>query len=216
MAELDGHRTGTCALSQRGAALLADPALVAPQLRSVEERARKYRARVRLRLGLAGAAVLVIAALAVAIPIGLRGSGGPHVSRPAGVHALKFRMAVTGNRPSRGLVAGERLTINVHMTVPRDTRVTVLWLGISQGIIAGPGRDGTRPLGMRPVLAHLRETFSPGRRYALTLRWTVPAGGLAASATLEASWLGTAPDIPGGRPGGASVGQPIGPLVISR
>jgi hypothetical protein len=159
------------------------------------------------------AAVAVIA-LGVAVPIGLRPS--PPSGRPALVRPLAFTVSVSGSRPSRNLVPGERLTIKVGMTVPRRTTVTVLWLGISQGIITSPGLNGTRPAGMWPVLAHLRRAFTPGRRYAIRLKWTVPAEGLAASAFLEASWSGAAPDEPGGPPVDTGVGQSIGPLVISR
>ena len=59
------------------------------------------------------------------------------------------------------------------MTDRVDATVTAQWLGISKGTW-GNGPKG-RPIGMKPILAHIRKPLSPGS-HRFRLRWTVPAG----------------------------------------
>jgi hypothetical protein len=98
------------------------------------------------------------------------------------------------NALSRGFAVrpGERLTIAVTATIPARARLTGLWLGISTGAI---GQSRTGPVGLRPILAHLRKHLKPGR-HTLLLTWIVPhrLGG-ARILWLAGTWAGMFPEL---------------------
>jgi len=142
-------------------------------------RIRRRRAQA---LALVSGSLLAVAALAVAVPVALSGPGTPPVaSRPAIVrHLLSFTVAVngqsrkTGSPPRFTVTPGEHLRIRIGVIVPAHAQVTTLWLGVTKDGIGSPGRDGQRPAGMRPVLAHTPNPLTPGL-HTFRLTWTMPA-----------------------------------------
>jgi hypothetical protein len=146
-----------------------------------------------------------------------RAGSGPQ-SRPAPpLRPLLFAVTVNGRRPIRPIVAqappkgcgrspadpcpaslgpgffvtpGERLSLRVVVTVPARARISGLWLGISSGTF---GFSDAGPVGLAPILAHLRADLAPGQ-HAVELAWTVPAGTARGTVIwLAASWTGMLP-----------------------
>jgi hypothetical protein len=176
-------------------------------------RIRRRRARI---LGLVSGSLLAVAALAVAVPVVLSGPGTP----PSASHPeiAPFRLSVTvavngrfkktGSPPSFTVTPGEHLRIQIGVIVPAHAKVTTLWLGVTKDGFSSPGRNGQRPAGMRPVLAHTRKPLTPGL-HTFTLTWTMPAQ-LPSGTTLwlVAGWTTRQED--------ASVGQGVAELVTPR
>jgi hypothetical protein len=179
-------------------------------------RSRRRRAKI---LGLVSGSLLAVAAIAVAVPVALSGPGTPPTaSHPATApFELSFTVAVNGQSrvfpkngppPSFTVTPGKHLRIRIGVIVPAHAKVTTLWLGVTKGVLSSPGRDGQRPAGMRPVLAHTRKPLTPGL-HTFSLTWTMPAQlprGTALS--LVAAWTTKQQD--------ASVAQPVAELVTAR
>jgi hypothetical protein len=175
-------------------------------------RTRRRRAKI---FALVSGSLLAVAATAVAVPVVLSAPGAPPTavaSKP--VFRLSFMLAVNGQSrpfPKNGsaprftVAPGEQLRIQVGVLVPAHAKVTTLWLGIDKDMIP-PGRNGQRPLGMKPVLAHTRKLLTHGlHTFRLTL--TMPAQ-LHREAFLVAAWTTKRED--------ASVAQPVAELVAPR
>ena len=95
------------------------------------------------------------------------------------------------------VVAGEKVTFTVTVTVPAHAEMTKLFLGITTGGVGGVGPRG--PIGMVPVLATAsRLTAGPHR---FTLHWTVPRGGRGALLGYEVSGAAYWPRGTKGEPG---------------
>lgn len=108
-----------------------------------------------------------------------------------------------GHVPSYRVRPGEYLVMSVAVTVPEHVRVTVLWLGISNGTW-GNGPEG--PVGMNPILAHYRQPLSAGS-HALGLRWRIPQLHSGASLYLTFAWSSQQPP--------ASVSGPVAQLIVN-
>ncbi len=196
----------------------------------LEGRIRRQRAK---NARAVSACIAAIAALAVAIPLALANStpqfAAPAVgqSQPLALRDLQFTVTVNGQRPSirsqlklpsgcgrspsdpcpappePGFTVspGERLGILVAVAIPARARLTALWLGISSGTF---GFARTEPIGLQPILAHIRTGLQPGRRSFL-IEWTVP-GQKPHGTTLwlAASWSGLLP-----KAGPAGTRQPL-------
>jgi hypothetical protein len=181
---------------------------------SLAERIRRRRTRI---LSLFSASLLVVAAAAVAIPVALSGSGNRPVAHPGRppfllsytvvVNGRSPGLAANGSPPRFAVALGEPLRIDVGVKVPARAQVTVLWLGISQGVFGSPGRDGQQPAGMRPALAHVQNVLSAGL-HRFTLTWTVPAQLPVRAVWLVAGWTTKQQD--------ARVGEPVALLAAER
>jgi len=175
-------------------------------------RIRRRRARI---LGLVSGSLLAVAALAVAVPVALSGPGTPQTAfAPSPVFRLSVTVAVNGqfkkngSPPSFTVTPGEHLRIQIGVIVPAHAKVTTLWLGVTKDEISSPGRDGQRPPGMRPVLAHTRKPLTPGL-HTFTLTWTMPAQlPPGTTLSLAAAWTTRQQD--------ASVAQFVADLVTPR
>jgi hypothetical protein len=182
---------------------------------SLAGRIQRRRAKI---IGLASGSLLAVVALAVAVPVALSGTSATPVAHPpVGPFRLSFTVAVNGQSqvfprngppPSFTVTPGEYLRIQVGVTVPAHAKVTTLWLGITQGSLTSPGRNGQRPADMHPVLAHTRQPLTPGlHTFGLTL--TMPAQlHSGTSPLLVAAWTTKQDD--------ASVAQPVAELVTPR
>ncbi|MGD0684859.1 MAG: hypothetical protein ABSA03_07040 [Streptosporangiaceae bacterium] len=160
----------TVAASQASAARFTMDGLIS--------RIRRRRARI---LGLVSGSLLAVAAIAVAIPAALSGPGTPTASRPPiAPFQLSFTVTVNGHArrnespPRFTVTPGEHLSIHIAVIIPVHARLTTLWLGVTKDELSSPGRDGQRPPGMRPVLAHTRQPLTPGP-HTFRLTWTAPA-----------------------------------------
>jgi hypothetical protein len=175
-------------------------------------RTRRRRAKI---FALVSGSLLAVAAMAVAVPVALSSPGVPPATvAPKPVFRLAFTVALNGQSrifpengpaPSFTVAPGEQLRIHVGVLVPDHAKVTTLWLGIDKDMVP-PGRNGQRPLGMHPVLAHSRQPLTHGlHTFRLTL--TVPAQ-LHRGTFLVAAWTTKRED--------ASVAQPVAELVPAR
>jgi len=178
-------------------------------------RIRRRRARI---LGLVSGSLLAVAAIAVAVPVALSGSGAPPTASPAQLpFRLSFTVAVNGQSqafpkngppPTFTVPPGEHLRIRVGVIVPAHAKVAVLWLGVTKGDFGAPGRNGQRPPGVRPILAHTRTPLTPGL-HTFRLTWTMPAQlPRGTPLLLIAAWNTTQKD--------ARVAQPVAELVTPR
>jgi hypothetical protein len=168
---------------------------------AVGDLAGSIRRRRRRIITATSACLAAVAALAVALPVGLNGAspGASSGAPPAAVKPVKFTVSVNGQRPSprhaliRGFAVspGEHLSIEVTVTVPSRARIEGIWLGVSTGTI---GQSRTGPIGLRPILTHLRKHLQPGR-HMFRLTWTVPAQlGNAGHLWLAGTWAGMLPE----------------------
>jgi len=160
---------------------------------------RKRRRRI---ITAASACLAAVAAIAVVLPLGLIGGASPGAGSgapPPAVKPIMLTVSVNGQRLSprdaltRGLAVSrsEHLSIEVIATIPSRARIDGIWLGISTGSI---GQSRTGPIGLRPVLAHLRIHLGPGR-HMFRLAWTVPARlGNPAHLWLAGTWAGMVPE----------------------
>jgi hypothetical protein len=203
-------------LRQRLAAA-ADP-VSAPRftIEGLISRIRRRRAKI---LGLVSGSLLAVAAIAVAVPVALSGPGTPPTaSHPPKVpFELSFTVAVNGQSrvfpkngppPSFAVTPGEHLRIHIGVIIPAHAKVTTLWLGVTKDDLSSPGRDGQRPPGMRPILAHTRKPLTPGP-HTFSLTWTIPAQlPRGTSLLLAAAWTTKQQD--------ARVAQPVAELVTPR
>jgi hypothetical protein len=88
----------------------------------------------------------------------------------------------TAAEPWFDVVAGERVTFTVTVTVPAHAEMTKLFLGITaSGTVSGIGPRG--PIGMAPVLA--TASHLTAGRHQFTLHWTVPRHGTVVDAGYE-------------------------------
>ncbi len=78
----------------------------------------------------------------------------------------------------------QHLLIKVVLTVPAETKVTTLWLGITAG---RRGYASNHPAGLRPILAHARQALTTGRHTYL-LHWHVPDLKPGTSLLLISAW----------------------------
>lgn len=159
----------------------------------VTGRIRRRRAKV---MGLVSGSLLGVAASAVAVVVALTGTGTPSTAVPSKLpFRLSFTVAVNGQSrvsprsgPSFTVTPGENVRIDVGVSVPAHAKVTLLYLGLTRGAF-GPGHDGGRPIGVRPILARTRKPLTSGL-HRFRLRWSVPATGLRRGTTLDlvATW----------------------------
>ena len=63
------------------------------------------------------------------------------------------------------------MLVKVVVTLPRNLKVTALWLGISAGPYGFSQKH--RPVNLNPILARSRETLTGGS-HTFTLQWRVP------------------------------------------
>jgi hypothetical protein len=184
-------------------------------MQSLISRIRRRRAEF---LGLVWGSLLAVAAVAVVVPIVQSGAGAPAMDRPEVTpFLLSFTVAVNGQSqvvakngspPSFTVFPGKHVRIDAGVMVPAHARVATLWLGVTRGNLAGPGRNGQRPPGMRPVLVHAQEPLTAGL-YTFRLTWSVPAHlHPGTSLLLAAAWET--------RQQHASVAQPVARLVTPR
>jgi hypothetical protein len=131
---------------------------------------------------------VVRASLVAAVLAGVLAAGGcsPAPRCPAGASCpatvpfkVTFTVTVNGRVPSPSRILprfsvrpAQLLAINVVVTVPKQARVSALWLGISVGGPLGPSPKG--PTGVRPVLLHSSQVLTAGR-HSFRLRWRTPA-----------------------------------------
>jgi hypothetical protein len=108
-----------------------------------------------------------------------------------------------GHVPSYRVRPGQDLVMHIAVTVPKNVRVTALWLGISQGTW-GNGPEG--PIGMSPILAHYRQPLAAGS-HTFGLRWRVPQRRSGASLYLIFAWSSHQPP--------ASVSGPVAHLILN-
>jgi hypothetical protein len=159
------------------------------------KRVRRRRAKI---IGIVSGSLLAVAAIAVAVPVALSSPGNQPVAHPEiGPFVLSFTMTVNGQSlvfpkdgvtPSFAVTPGEHLKIRLGVIVPAHARVTTLWLGVSTGAFGTPGRDGRRPVGLDPVLAHTKKPLTPGL-HTFRLAWAVPVQlSRGTSSVLVAAW----------------------------
>jgi hypothetical protein len=182
-------------------------------LEGLRSRIRRRRAKI---LGLVSGSLLAVAAIAVAVPVTLSARGTPPRAQPMlAPFDLSYTVAVNGQSgvlpqgrhiPRFIVTPGEDLSIRIGVIVPAHAKVTALWLGVATGAFGSPGRDGQRPFGMDPVLAHTGKPLTPGR-HTFRLTWTMPAQlNPRASLLLVAAW----------ETKDARVAEPVAELVTPR
>lgn len=129
----------------------------------------------------------------------------PPLPKVTFIPAVNGKSAVPGKDghvPSYRVRLGEYLVMRVAVTVPRNTTVTALSLGISTSAIGGSPQH---PSGMHPVLAHSRQPLATGS-HTLGLRWRVPEGHPGASFLLVSVWSVSQADV----------AQPIATLALAQ
>lgn len=213
--------------------LEAEAAQALPPRFTVTDLAGRIRRQRAKNAWAVSACMAAIAAAAVAIPLGLASSTPQFVSpdvvrsQPLAIRDLQFTVTVNGQRPSirpqpkplagcgrspadpcpaapePGFTVspGERLSILVAVTIPARARITDLWLGISRGTF---GFMRSEPIGLQPILAHIRNGLRPGRR-SFRIEWTVP-GQTAHGTTL---WLAASSSGMLPKAGPAGTQQPL-------
>lgn len=131
------------------------------------------------------ASLLVVAGTAVAVPLALSGTSTPAtIAPPIPPTPLSFRVLVNGqsrretvprvagaSEPRFVIAAGQEMKITVDVTVPGHVRVTRLWIGVAKGSYA----IGSRPSGLRPILAHSTKPLTRGS-HIFTFHWAAPEG----------------------------------------
>jgi hypothetical protein len=117
----------------------------------------------------------------------------PPLPRLTYVTAVNGQSATFGDHPPLPryhVRPGEHLLMTVAAIVPRNLRLTALWLGISRGNWGiGPGG---RPTGMKPILAHSRRSL-PAGMHSFGLRWRVPEGQRSGSLYIVSAWSSDQP-----------------------
>jgi hypothetical protein len=165
-------------------------------------RAGRRRRRAAVATSVAGAAAA--AAAAVLVPLALLSAPshpapGTFGHPPPRLPRLTYAMTINGQSvsfprngttPSYHVHPGEHLVMTVAVTVPRDLRITALWLGISTGTW-GNGPEG-RPTDMHPILAHTRYPLSAGV-HTFGLRWHIPEHPPGSSFFLGNAWTSSHP-----------------------
>lgn len=129
------------------------------------------------------------ASVAAAFLLALLAAGGcstsaprcpPGASCPASEPRLTYVLTVNGRNvppvkdgqaPRVKVRPGQQVLIEVAVTVPGNTRVGALWLGISSGPF-GFTREH-RPASLSPILARSRQTLAAGP-HTFTLKWRIP------------------------------------------
>jgi hypothetical protein len=157
---------------------LADAAAQASEPRfalvHIADRVRQRRRRLTF---VASSGLAIILAVAVVVPLTL-GNGQPHAgggvpSAPAPPPREHFAVTVNGERshlPGTAFAVrpGEKLTIEIDVSVPKNNTITSLWLGISTGDYGFTGTHGTygnaglTPIGIRPLLLRVRRPLTAG------------------------------------------------------
>jgi hypothetical protein len=159
----------------------------------VTGRIRRRRAKV---IGLVSGSLLAVAGSAVAVVVALVGIGTPSTVVPSKLpFELSFTVAVNGQSrvsprsgPNFIVTPGENVRIDVGVTVPAHAKLTILYFGLARGAF-GPGLDGSRPIGVHPILARTRKPLTSGL-HTFRLTWSVPATGLRRRTTFDlvATW----------------------------
>lgn len=176
------------------AARASVPGFAAADVAVRVRRVRRRRAAVAATCGAA------IVAAAVAVPVALGGTSGaagipaaagsapfpgPGASPMKPSPPLPWTVTVNGQplgvpeeladgytgQTQFDVAPGEKVTIEMTVTVPAHTQMTKFFLGIT-GDTSGIGPRG--PIGMEPVLA-TASNLTPGV-HAFTVRWTAPTG----------------------------------------
>jgi hypothetical protein len=166
--------------------LEAVAAQVSPPRFSLEGLTGRIRRR-RARIVAAAAGLFLAVAAAAVVPIGLSApSPPPRAEAPPAIRfpfKLSFTVAVNGRSmmtppighggpfPAFAVTPGEKLAINVTVTVPAHATVTAIWLGVAHGLYSA--WPGGRPTGLSPILAHSATPLTQGL-HVFRLRWTVP------------------------------------------
>ena len=177
-------------------------------------RIRRRRAKI---LGLVSGSLLAVAAIAMAASVALSGTKAPPIGHPwVAPFRLSFTVTVNGQSrvfprnglpPSFTVTPGQRLRMNIGVIVPSRAEVTTLWLGIVNSRLSTPGRNGQRPIGMHPVLAHTQKPLTSGlHTFRLTLTMLPQHRGT--PLLLVAAWATKQQDT--------SVAQPVAELVAPR
>src|SRR5258706_11555461 len=153
-------------------------------------RIRRRRAKI---ISLFSVSLLATATIAIAVPIGLAGGGNrvatapPSQILPSYVLTINGRLQIRpqqGPAPSYHVRDGEHLDITVEIRVPRQLRISHLWLGISRDTL-GVGPNG--PVCMHPILASPHRSLSPGS-HTFTLHCPMPRHKSAAKLYLVSAW----------------------------
>ncbi|HEV2371843.1 MAG TPA: hypothetical protein VGS19_06710 [Streptosporangiaceae bacterium] len=180
--ELRSRLTETAALA--GPPRFATDGLAA-QVRRIRRRRRRGRVEVIAAVSAALASAVVIplthggtlhGVMSLAPPI------PPQLSYSVTVNGQTRAVPATGGPQLFTVTRGERLTMTVEVTVPRQWEIRALWLGITNGVLSGHAT-------MNPVLAASTGVRLRPGAHRFALRWTVPAG-LAPGTTrqLSADW----------------------------
>lgn len=189
-------RTDEAELRRQLAATAARASVPGFGAADVAVRVRRVRRRRAAAAATCGAAIV---AAAVAVPVALGGtSGAPGIQSAPGPAAfpgpgaspmkpappLPWTVTVNGQplgvpeelsdaytgQTQFDVAPGEKVTIEMTITVPARTQMTRFFLGIT-GDTSGIGPHG--PIGMKPVLA-TASNLAPGL-HAFTVHWTAPA-----------------------------------------
>ncbi len=201
-------------LHQRLAAAADQASPLRFTISDLTSRIRRRRAKI---LGIVSGSLLAVAAIVVAVSVALIGTEAPPIAHPwVAPFRLSFTVTVNaqsqafpknGLPPSFAVTPGKHLRMNIGVIVPSRAEVTTLWLGIVKSRLSTPGRNGQRPIGMHPVLAHTQEPLTSGlHTFRLTLTMPLQHGGT--PLLLVAAWATRQQD--------ASVAQPVAELDTPR
>jgi hypothetical protein len=80
-------------------------------------------------------------------------------------------MTKNGEAPRIQVRPGQHVLIKVVVTLPRNIKVTALWLGISSGPYGFSQKH--RPANLDPILARSRKTLTGGS-HTFRLQWRIP------------------------------------------
>jgi hypothetical protein len=98
-------------------------------------------------------------------------SSGPQLRYVLTINGHSVPLTENGEAPRIQVRPGQHVTIKVVVTLPRNIKVTGLWLGISSGPYGFSQKR--RPVNLDPILARSRETLTGGA-HTFTLQWRVP------------------------------------------
>jgi hypothetical protein len=108
-----------------------------------------------------------------------------HLSFTVMVNGQSHSLPKDGIPPKFAVMPKRDLLIKVAVTVPMRTTVTALWLGISKSE-TGVGPNG--PIGMNPILAHIRTPLTSGM-HVFKLHWVAgPQSWRTNNLHLSAAW----------------------------
>jgi hypothetical protein len=96
---------------------------------------------------------------------------GPRLTYVLTLNGHSIPLPKNGEAPRIRVRPAQHVRIKVAVTLPRNIKLTALWLGISAGPFGFTQKH--RPANLNPILTHTHETLAGGT-HTLTVQWRIP------------------------------------------